>query len=229
MFARIGARLTYANVVATIALFVALGGGAYAAIRLPANSVGTKQIKDAAVTPAKLAPADLGLFRGKTGATGQEGPRGLQGPPGLQGLPGSQGPQGLKGAKGDTGPPGPGATTFQITLPQSSQIAEITTTPNGVIVSAQCVGDPVDDVAVILDPAARDTMQVFGTESDGTSLFPVVQPSTSEIFYGSGNDNTVSLDVIAADATFGKFDRIAVDGKLGASTCTLWGMITPSS
>jgi hypothetical protein len=37
-------RLTYANVVATLALFVALGGASYAAIQLSANSVGTTQL-----------------------------------------------------------------------------------------------------------------------------------------------------------------------------------------
>jgi hypothetical protein len=42
---RICSRLSYANVVATLAPFIALGGGAYAAIKLPANSVGTKQLK----------------------------------------------------------------------------------------------------------------------------------------------------------------------------------------
>jgi hypothetical protein len=34
-------RLTYANVIATVALFLALRGGAYAATRVPARSVGT--------------------------------------------------------------------------------------------------------------------------------------------------------------------------------------------
>jgi uncharacterized iron-regulated membrane protein len=42
-------RLTYANVTATLALFVALSGGAYAATALPANSVGSKQLKKSAV------------------------------------------------------------------------------------------------------------------------------------------------------------------------------------
>ncbi len=37
-------RLTYANVVSTIALFVALGGGAYAVTTLPAGSVGQRQL-----------------------------------------------------------------------------------------------------------------------------------------------------------------------------------------
>jgi hypothetical protein len=47
-------RLTYANVTATLALFVALGGGAYAATALPAHSVGSKQLKKGAVVAAKI-------------------------------------------------------------------------------------------------------------------------------------------------------------------------------
>ncbi|HTC59705.1 MAG TPA: hypothetical protein VK691_06240 [Solirubrobacteraceae bacterium] len=39
-----------------IALFVALGGTSYAATQLPANSVGTRQIRPGSVTPSKLSP-----------------------------------------------------------------------------------------------------------------------------------------------------------------------------
>ena len=46
--------LTYANVMATVAVFIALGGSAYAATQLKKNSVGTKQIKNSAVTEAKI-------------------------------------------------------------------------------------------------------------------------------------------------------------------------------
>lgn len=46
-----------ANVVAYIALFVALGGTSYAALKLPANSVGTRQIKNHSITPVKLDPS----------------------------------------------------------------------------------------------------------------------------------------------------------------------------
>ena len=38
-------RLTYANVVATLALFIAVGGASYAAVALPANSVGARQVR----------------------------------------------------------------------------------------------------------------------------------------------------------------------------------------
>src|SRR5262245_31105728 len=48
-------RLTYANVVATLALIIAVGGaGAFAATQLAKNSVGPKQLKKNAVTTAKV-------------------------------------------------------------------------------------------------------------------------------------------------------------------------------
>jgi hypothetical protein len=48
-------KLTYANVMATLAVFIALGGASYAALRLPKNSVGARQIKKGAVNRAELA------------------------------------------------------------------------------------------------------------------------------------------------------------------------------
>jgi hypothetical protein len=46
--------LNYANVTATAALFVALGGSSYAALTLPRDSVGTKQIRRHAVGRSEL-------------------------------------------------------------------------------------------------------------------------------------------------------------------------------
>ena len=52
---RAGRRLTYANVVSTLALFVAVGGaGAFAAGRLAPKSVGEQQLRHGAVTAEKL-------------------------------------------------------------------------------------------------------------------------------------------------------------------------------
>jgi hypothetical protein len=46
--------LSYANVIATLALFLALGGGAYAATHFPKNSIGAKQLKKNSVVTAKI-------------------------------------------------------------------------------------------------------------------------------------------------------------------------------
>ena len=63
--------LTYANVVASLALFVSLGGAGYAASQLPKNSVGSAQLKANAVTGAKVKAGALDgtdLRNGSVGA-----------------------------------------------------------------------------------------------------------------------------------------------------------------
>src|SRR5215207_7146577 len=87
-------RLTYANLVATLALFIALGGGAYAASQLPKNSVATDQLRKESVTAGKLAsgsvngPAIGDGLRKLLNEPGPTGPTGPQGEPGAQGRPG---------------------------------------------------------------------------------------------------------------------------------------------
>ena len=51
-------KLTYANVMATIAVFLALGGGAYAALNLPKNSVSSKTIRNGQVRSPTSATAE---------------------------------------------------------------------------------------------------------------------------------------------------------------------------
>ena len=76
---------------ATAAVFIALGGGAYAAFRLPANSVGTSQLKRHAVTRSKLDPGLLRALTGQRGKAGAPGARGTSGSKGDPGAPGRDG------------------------------------------------------------------------------------------------------------------------------------------
>jgi hypothetical protein len=85
--------LTYGNVVASLALFIALGGASYAAITLPKNSVGTKQLKKNAVVSSKVKNGSLLKSDFKAGQLPQ-GAQGVQGPKGDQGTQGIQGPAG---------------------------------------------------------------------------------------------------------------------------------------
>ncbi len=73
-------RLTFANVVATVAVFLALSGVGFAATRIPHGSVGATQLKAAAVTPAKLARGALAQrVAGPRGAAGAVGATGATG------------------------------------------------------------------------------------------------------------------------------------------------------
>ena len=92
-----------AMVIACIALAVALGGTSYAAITLPAGSVGTKQLKRNAVNSAKVKNRSLLAIDFRRG----------QLPAGARGPQGATGATGATGAPGATGPAGP----FPATLP----------------------------------------------------------------------------------------------------------------
>src|SRR3954470_11511520 len=93
---RLRTHLSYANVMATIAVFIALGGTSYAVTQLPRNSVGTKQIRSSAVRTSEIktgavrsadlknrgvALRDISLSA-RNSLRGQIGPAGPQGPPG---------------------------------------------------------------------------------------------------------------------------------------------------
>ena len=105
-------RPSAALIISSMALFTALGGGAYAA-----STIGSAAIKNNAV-PERLdikngtiKTVDIGLaarnaLKGQTGTAGPQGPAGQQGATGQQGPKGDQGIPGTAAAKGDKGDPG---------------------------------------------------------------------------------------------------------------------------
>jgi hypothetical protein len=112
MLSKLRGRLTYANVMATIAVFVALGGTSVAAVSLKRNSVGSAQVKNGSITGNdvknnSLSGTDI------TSLTSKD-------------FKGGKLPQGTQGATGARGPAGPaGATNVAIRT-------GTTTIPNGV-------------------------------------------------------------------------------------------------
>jgi hypothetical protein len=98
--------------VAFAALMVALGGTSYAVAQLPANSVGSKQLKKNAVTAAKVKDRSLVAKDFKSG----------QLPRGDKGEPGARGPAGPAGPTGPAGPEGPPAVS-SLTVRASEEAA----------------------------------------------------------------------------------------------------------
>ncbi len=103
MLSKLRSGVTYANVVSSIALFLALGGGAYAASSLVAKDgkingcVSKRGVVRLVASGKKCAKGE------RVVAWNQQGPRGLSGASGARG---DQGQQGLPGAPGQPGEPG---------------------------------------------------------------------------------------------------------------------------
>ncbi|MET0616061.1 MAG: hypothetical protein ABW142_11480 [Thermoleophilaceae bacterium] len=97
-------RLSYANVVATLALFAALGGSSYAAIAVTGaqvrdgsltgkdvhnSSLTGKDVRNASLLAQDFKPGQLpGGPQGPKGDKGELGPQGLKGEPGAPGVSG---------------------------------------------------------------------------------------------------------------------------------------------
>lgn len=104
--------LSYANVMATVAVFIALGGSSYAALRITGRDVRDGSLTGRDVKNHSIRSRDLaaGVVRqgaagaqGPVGAKGDLGAKGDAGPRGLTGARGPAGARGLQGPKGDTG------------------------------------------------------------------------------------------------------------------------------
>ncbi len=115
-------KLSPAIVIATVALFAALAGGGYAALKLPANSVTTVQVKNHSLLAADFKAGQI--------------------PRGLRGLPGPAGPAGPAGPTGPAGPAGAGASTkWALIGPTGTVIAS----SSGISVTSHSTGQTILD------------------------------------------------------------------------------------
>ena len=100
MLAHVRGPLTHANVIASLALFVALGGTGYAALRLPRNSVGPgANVRALAVGASALRSGLSGLERSMTARSVSWTSQPAREPrcgPAKAGLQGAQGPAGVR-------------------------------------------------------------------------------------------------------------------------------------
>jgi len=229
MLSGICSRLTYSNVTATLALFVALGGGAYAATSFVR---GDGVIHACAARNGSLTLVQPGTRcrKGKTAIAwnqaGAQGPSGRQGGPGPRGEQGSKGEPGAPGVNGPPGPQGPGAKSFNVHEP--NKFNGVLATQGGVEVHGVCEESPGP---MYLDLAADEfagTVFVSGEKAVETALTSVQEAGTNAraIVEASEKGN---LDVIAT--TTGVWSRFDIGGYHGApgEGCNFWGLVTPGT
>ncbi len=157
----------YANVTATVALVIALGGTSYAAVVLPADSVGTRQIRNKAVARADIRSNAVTSGKVRNGsllrrdfASGQL----LAGPAGAAGPKGDPGPAGPKGDKGDTG----GAGSLLWAFVRGADAALARTSPHAV--SAARIGE--GEYHVVFDQDVSQCVYTAALGGPDVETFP---------------------------------------------------------
>jgi hypothetical protein len=201
MPSRLRHRVSSAHLIALVALFAALGGGAYAAIKLPRNSVGSAQIRKGAVTPAKLSKAAKAKLAGPAGPAGAKGDAGATGAAGAAGATGATGPSDVYAAGASFGALTASYTQIAaITVPAGSYLLQAKATAYGHVVnaaaSADCIIAPtVAGGAGTWDEASLTTPAIAGVTAGG-----VISLLGADVF---GAQQTV---ILACKTLFGSAD-----------------------
>jgi hypothetical protein len=187
-----------ATVIASIALLVALAGTGYAAVSLPANSVGNRQLQSNAVTTSKVKNQSLLKIDFAAG----------QLPRGAPGAPGPPGPPGSAGAKGPTGASGTAASKWALVGRDGNFVAGTA----GIVVVQSATGmyyvnfgSAVSGHAIIVSSAFRDadngtrgTVYATVCGAGGTGTPP---PDTSTCALNN-NTSTVFVQTLNSNNTF---------------------------
>jgi hypothetical protein len=212
-------------VLSTAALFIALGGAGYAATHLPANSVGTVQLKPHAVTLGKISAKAQAALRGRHGAAGATGPKGGPdahggtGPTGQTGQTGATGATGPAGGPiGPTGDTGPSdayekvVSTMTINAPTQTPIASFQVPAGSYVVTATAKvhnnsGSDIAPVNCLLDLGTTVAdpysviLQTFAAGNISTTSFSLTKAATfgsPTTLTFSCQDNTGGADSIDA-------------------------------
>jgi hypothetical protein len=219
--AKLRSRLSYANVMATVAVFIALGGGAYAAIKLPANSVGTKQLKHDAVVSSKV---KNGSLTGQDFAAGTV-LKGDKGAPCPSSDPACRGPKGdpcpssdlaCRGAKGDPGTPAD-TSSFYTKSEVRSRFAR------GAANTVQSNQSPNPTLILQYGPLSLNLLCTVVSTSLHAKVFASVSNSYTAVFTSSGTGTNLApgTDHLFIDVSVPTMNDPAASGGFPYSLATV--------
>jgi hypothetical protein len=179
-------KLTYSNVIASIALFVALGGAAVAA-GLPKGSVGPKQLKRGAVTAAAIRKGAVtaGKLGPKSVVAGKLGPNAV--------LPGNIGNGAITSAKIGAGAVIASSIKNGVVTTNKLTNANVTTAKlaDGAVTNAK-LGSEVGPLLGTLK-SGQTLRGVFDVGASSSSSVAIARGSVSYQFPISGNPPAVTV------------------------------------
>jgi hypothetical protein len=208
-------RFTYANVVSTLALVLALGGGtAYAARHYLITS--TSQIKPSVLSKLKSS--------GRAGPAGPQGPRGSQGPQGVTGSQGVTGNQGMQGVPGNTGPQGPGAIPIDVTGVAAGAQSPSSGGEGAIPVYLDCVensGSPPSAELDTTETSGGSFASTFTVGVGNTSGYPNTSPQVNQYTEPFSEGGYLAYDgENNSDVAIGSVVLAEISGTLLNSTTT---------
>jgi hypothetical protein len=225
--ARVRPRLNHATIVAYLALFVALGGGAFAATSLVG---GNGEVHACVDGTGRLTVVKPGKGCGKhrtqiawnvragQGAKGLGGAQGLQGPQGATGAAGPAGSAGSPGDPGEEGAAGPGAQQFEVGMAVKHN--EVIASAGGVNVLGDCESIVSGQVGV--EPP-------LSAERSGLYWVQGFHEFTTDLQSYELDPMEVNMDFMARANDSGKWVHFQVVGHRLSGFCLFTGVITPST
>jgi hypothetical protein len=218
MLRRIRPRFNHATIVAYLALFVALGGGAIAATGLTGGGEVHACVDGEGHLTVIKPGAGCGKHRRQI-AWGLRGPQGVAGQPGAAGQQGASGPQGASGSQGAQGAPGaPGESSsitqaIDIEIPAGIEHEEVADLDGAKVLGA-C------DAALIAPNAVA--LQAFSQpglywKRDG--------PVTTDQEGFQSDANAVNIDVLLTP-TSGRIGHLRLHATHEGQRCQVRGVLT---
>ena len=219
------------NAVAYLALFIALTSTSYAAIKIPNNSVGNKQLKKNAVDATKVKDGTLLKNDFKAGQL-KDGEKGDKGDPGT---PGQQGEQGLRGEKGDDGPPGSGSiATLTFNTGTDAAQAKPPVPPDALDIRSTPFNTGAANTTVITNGALQVELNCAGGSGacaydsgayiDGTPIPGTKNGTIQDVPNGTTQTDTISYNGVLAGVGQGAHSlQIRIKKTSGTGTLSMPG------
>ena len=209
-------RVSFANVIATVALFVALGGTSVAAV----SYINGSQIKPHSIPKNRLTNGAIAALHG---ARGPAGAPGSPGSPGSKGPTGSRGANGVTGARGPTGATGPAGPSGAMTVGDDTD-AVLATLANGVSFHGDCL----EGFLALYFATGQEALGVdlFGFTSQDSAVSNVDEVNDEGGVAGSGAQVDFTGMVVKHDNT--DFENVTARGAaLNGGGCSFSWMVTP--
>jgi hypothetical protein len=222
MLRKLRPRLTYANVVASLALFLAVGGGTAFAV-VAANQVNSESIINGQVKNQDLAGDSVGTAKLGSGAVQNSDIGGSAIGTGKVG-DGSLLKQDFKAGELPKGAVSIPITHVDAGANGALRVNGTPVTIDGIRIEYSCMSGQVA-VGVRADDFAS-TVYKSGVKAENGVLSAVNTSGTSP--YSASGSNTANLDVIATrDGTWNRIDLGGSNG--GVSGCNIWGLLIPGT